>query len=168
MAIEAKEDEPRTGWRAHVESAEQLLMNVAFVVLLGAIGWGVLSRHVVTTPSAWVEEVSALAYCWLIFVGAAEVHRRGQHVSVDLLTSTLPSAARRMLALLVEAGVVGLCLYVAWLGVRQTIASHSSTTSMLRMPLSFGFAGLTAGFALMAARGAQRLLRQIARPDGER
>ena len=85
-------------------------MNIAFVILLSAISWGVLSRYVVPTPATWVEEVTSISFAWLIFVGAAEVHRRKQHVSVDLLTSILPLPVQRVLALAVDAFVVLLLL----------------------------------------------------------
>lgn len=136
-------------------------MNIAFVVLLVAVSWGVLSRHVVATPAAWVEEVAALSFCWLIFIGAAEAHRRAQHVGVDVVTAMLPPRLRAVLALGVDVFVVALSLYVAWLGLRQAIASHSSTTSMLRLPLSVGYAGLTLGFLLIGLRGSQRVLRGV-------
>ena len=82
-------------------SFEQVVMSVALVVLLGAISWGVLSRYVVATPATWVEEVASISFAWLIFVGAAEVHRRWQHVSVDLLTSLLPASVQRPLGIAV-------------------------------------------------------------------
>ncbi len=154
-------DGRETGWRARLGSPEQVVMNLAFVALLVAVSWGVLSRHIVTTPAAWVEEVAALSFSWLIFVGAAEVHRRGQHVGVDVVTALLPARARAMLAFAIEIFVVALSLYIAWLGLRQAIASHSSTTSMLRLPLSFGYGGLTLGVLLIGLRGAQRLLRDV-------
>ena len=69
-------------------------MNVAFVVLVSAIVWGVLSRYVTRNPATWVEEVSSIAFTVVVFVGAAEVQRRGKHVRVDLLTSLLPPRAR--------------------------------------------------------------------------
>ena len=53
------------------------------------------------------------------------------------------------------------CFYVTWLGLRETIAIHSSTTSMLRIPLSVGYSGLTLGFFLMGMRGLQRLWRSF-------
>src|SRR3954471_14194068 len=112
----AEENTPPRGFFASIESFEQILMNVSFVILLGALSWGVLSRYVVPTPATWVEEITSISFAWLIFVGAAEVHRRKQHVSVDLLTNLLPLRLQRLLALLIEAFVAGLCFYVAYLG----------------------------------------------------
>jgi TRAP-type C4-dicarboxylate transport system permease small subunit len=157
----AEENPLPRGFFASIESFEQILMNVSFVILLGALSWGVLSRYVVPTPATWVEEITSISFAWLIFVGAAEVHRRKQHVSVDLLTNLLPPSLQRLLALLVEVFVAGLCFYVAYLGVRQTIVMHTSMTSLLRIPLSIAYTGFTLGIFLVGVRGLQRVVRTL-------
>jgi len=138
---------------------ELVAMNVGFVVLVGSIVWGVLSRYVTESPATWVEEVSSIAFTWVVFVCAAEVHRRGRHVRVDLLIALLPARIRPAEDVMVEIFVVLYCLYVAWLGLQETIASNSATTSMLNIPLSVPYAGLTLGFLLMGLRSVQRLVR---------
>jgi TRAP-type C4-dicarboxylate transport system permease small subunit len=147
------------------ESPEQIIMVIAFLTAFGAISWGVLSRYVVPTPATWVEEITFISFGWLIFVGAAEVHRRAQHVSVDLLTSLLPPPVQRALGLVMDFGVICFCLYIAYLGVKQTIVMHSSHTSMLRIPMSVGYVGFTLGFFLMGVRGLQRLVRRLRGPE---
>lgn len=144
-------------------TVEHVAMNVGFVVLVCSIVWGVLSRYVTEQPATWVEEVSSIAFAWVVFVGAAEVHRRGKHVSVDLVTAFLPARLRGALAVLAALFVAAYCFYVAWLGLQQTVASNSASTSMLNIPLSVPYAGLTLGFLLMGVRSLQRLLRQMRR-----
>ena len=107
-----------------------------------------------------MEEVSSIAFTWVVFVGAAEVHRRGKHVSVDLVTSLLPAQNPRPADVVVEIFVVLYCFYVAWLGLQQTIASNSATTSMLNIPLSVPYGGLTLGFLFIGLRALQRLWRR--------
>ena len=82
--------EAEATWYARLPSFEHVVMNIAFVVLLAAVSWGVASRYVVVNPATWVEEVTSIAFAWLIFVGAAELHRQGRHVSVDLITAQMP------------------------------------------------------------------------------
>jgi TRAP-type C4-dicarboxylate transport system permease small subunit len=141
-------------------SLELVVMNIAFIVLVCAIVWGVLSRYVTESPATWVEEVSSIAFTCAVFVGAAEVHRRGKHVSVDLVTAFLPAQIRGLLDVAVEIFVALYCFYVAWLGLQQTIASNSATTSMLNIPLSVPFGALTLGFLLFGLRALQRLWRR--------
>jgi TRAP-type C4-dicarboxylate transport system permease small subunit len=149
-----------------IESIEQAVVVVALLALLVAICWGVLSRYVVTTPAAWVEEVSSIAFAWLIFVGAAEVHRRSLHISVDVLTSLAPKSLQETWSRIVEVIVLAFCLYAAYLGAEQAFASVGSATSILRIPLWVNYLGFTTGFVLMAFRSAQHLLRGM-RARGE-
>ena len=141
-------------------SPEHVAMNIGFVVLVCAIVWGVLSRYVTEAPATWVEEVSSIAFAWVVFVGAAEVHRRAKHVSVDLITTFLPTRLRTALAAATAIFVALYCFYVAWLGAQQTIVSNSAYTSMLHIPLSVPYAGLTIGFLAMALRSLRLLVRQ--------
>ncbi len=140
-------------------SLELVLMNVGFVVLVGAIVWGVLSRYVTQNPATWVEEVSSIAFTFVVFIGAAEVQRRGKHVSVDLLTSLLPQRVRSSLDFVVGALVAVYCFYVAWLGLKEAVASSAATTSMLNIPLSVPYGALALGFLLFGLRSLQRLWR---------
>jgi TRAP-type C4-dicarboxylate transport system permease small subunit len=49
------------------------------------------------------------------------------------------------------------CFYVAWLGLQQTVASNSASTSMLNIPLSVPYGALTLGFFLFGVRSLQHL-----------
>jgi len=142
-------------------SPEHVAMNLGFIVLVCAIVWGVLSRYVTESPATWVEEVSSIAFAWVVFVGAAEAHRRSKHVSVDLLTSFLPPTLRSVLGVATSLFVATYCFYVAWLGGQQTIASNAASTSMLHIPLSVPYAGLTIGFLLMGVRNAWRFTQKL-------
>ena len=144
-------------------SLELVITNVCFVVLVGAIVWGVLSRYVTEQPATWVEEVSSVAFTWVVFVGAAEVHRRRRHVSVDLLTSLFPERLRGHLDVASQIFVALFSFTVAWLGLKQAIVSNSAHTSMLGIPLSLSYAGLTFGFLMIGLRSLQRLAPQMRR-----
>lgn len=167
--ITAGDDEPQPtslakGWMTpfgRIESLEQAVMVLGLVTLVGAICWGVLSRYVITTPAAWVEEVTSICFTWMIFFGSAEAHRRRMHIGVDMLTLLLPPLARRLLEIVVEALVAAFCLYASYLGLQQTIVSHVSSTSILRIPLSIGYMGLTLGLFLMGLRSIQFLISDI-------
>jgi TRAP-type C4-dicarboxylate transport system permease small subunit len=156
------------GRPGRIETVEQFILCLSLLALVAAVCWGVLSRYVVTTPAAWVEEVSSIAFAWLIFIGAAEVHRRSMHISVDILTSLAPQSWQRAWSYVVEVIVLGFCLYVAWLGAEQALASRGGYTSILRIPLWVNYLGFTLGFLLMAFRSAQHLWRRLRREGGAR
>jgi TRAP-type C4-dicarboxylate transport system permease small subunit len=155
------QSEPAPGPAGRGFSFEHVVLNVGFIVVTSAIVWGVLSRYVTAQPATWVQEVTSIAFAWVVFVGAAEVHRAGKHVSVNILTAFLPTRLQKVLAVASEIFVALYCFYAAWLSLQQTIASNSAYTPMLDIPLSVPFAGLTVGFLLMGLRGLQRLPRHL-------
>jgi TRAP-type transport system small permease protein len=157
---------PAAGGREGRFSFEHIVLNVGFIVVVSAIVWGVLSRYVTEQPATWVQEVTSVAFAWVVFVGAAEVHRNGRHVSVNLLTALLPAPVQRALGVAVEIFVVLYCFYAAWLSLTQTIASHAAATPILGIPLSVPFGGVCIGFALMGLRGLQRLVMRLHRRGG--
>lgn len=144
-----------------IESFEQAIMILMMLGLVLTVSWGVLSRYVVAVPAAWITEVTQICFAWLIFVGASEVHRRRMHIGVDMLTSFLPVHVQQVIAILMEILVAAFCIYASVLGVRQTIVSHSAHTSMLHLPLSLAYAGLTLGMIMMSFRSILYLVAQF-------
>ena len=64
-----------------------LLLATAFVALLQ-----VFCRYVLGDALAWPEEAAKYLFVWFVFLGAAMVTRRGQHITIDLLRRSLPPA----------------------------------------------------------------------------
>lgn len=140
---------------AGLDLAETAIANSATVVILATVCWNVISRYVLRSPVAWAGDVTSIAFAWLIFIGAAAVHNRRGHISVDLVAALLPERLRRMLDWLVEAFVAAFCAYAAYLCAQQTIVSHTTAkTTVLEIPLSVLFVSLAIGFLMMAVRSA--------------
>jgi len=68
-------------------AAVLLLLATATVALLQ-----VFCRYVLGDALAWPEEAAKYLFVWFVFLGAAMVTRRGQHITIDLLRRSLPPA----------------------------------------------------------------------------
>jgi len=147
-------------WRERAESAfrfiDKLLMtiaNLSLVVIVLTICWTVWTRYVQRTAVTWGEDITSLTFAWFIFIGMAAVHNRRGHVSIDILTSTFPPKVQSFIQKLGDVIVGVFCGYTAYLCGKQMIVSHTmAQTSVLEIPLSYFFASLTLGFALMCIR----------------
>jgi TRAP-type C4-dicarboxylate transport system permease small subunit len=127
--------------------------NIALVVLVATICWTVWSRYVLRTPLPWAEDITSITFGWFIFIGMAAVHDRRGHVSIDIVTSALSPRLQSAIARLGDIIVVIFCAYTAYLCAKQAIVSHATAhTPVLALPLSYLFASLTIGFALMSIR----------------
>jgi TRAP-type C4-dicarboxylate transport system permease small subunit len=77
-------------WFAAAVGAGVVLLMMSVVV------YSVVNRYLLGTPVTWTDELSGYLVVALVMLGAAEALRRGDHISVDLITSRLGSGARRL------------------------------------------------------------------------
>jgi TRAP-type C4-dicarboxylate transport system permease small subunit len=135
---------------------EELIAGAAFIVVVAAVCWAVLTRYITEQPATWAGEVSAAAFAWVVFLGAAAAFKRGAHISIDLLVANLPRGPRLALAAAVDLVVLVFCGYVTWLAIEFTL-DIGMTTPMpsLRIPYAYHYTAAALGFALMTWRHAE-------------
>ena len=71
----------------------------------------VVTRYVIHYAIPWSEEISRFLQVWIVFIGAALVYKEDAHMGLDILVNVLPKQVRRVLAIVVDFGI----LYVSWL-----------------------------------------------------
>jgi len=93
------------------------LMAILMAFMVGAVFVNVVLRYAFGSGWAGAEELSRLAFVWLIFVGVASSMRRGELMSFTLIRDKFPRIARRLVdsvsALLIATGS-GLSAWGAW------------------------------------------------------
>jgi TRAP-type C4-dicarboxylate transport system permease small subunit len=87
----------------------------SLVVITLIIPWGVYTRYVLDSGSAWPEPMSILLMIAFTFAGAAAVYRANGHIAVTLVADRVPPVARTAMALAVEALMALLSVFmVIW------------------------------------------------------
>ncbi len=167
MAAEAAEDlvtaggRPRRYARLILDNVEEIISGAALLVVVASVVWGVLTRYVTRQPAPWTGELAAIAFAWVVFLGAAAGVKRRLHISIDLLVVRLPKALGGALQAAIDVGLLVFMLYVVRLGVGFTNANWDNPTSVLRLPLAIVYLSVTVGFALMAIRHGLLLVRRL-------
>ncbi len=136
----------------------------AETVLLGALGWlliallagmiavvflQVLSRYLFDASLIWSEEVARLFFIALIFVGAAVLARRREHLTVTVFTDLLPDRLRH--AADAAASLVGLvCATYLVRGAWDTfLREWDQRTPALQFPMGVIFGLILVSCALL-------------------
>lgn len=113
-------------------AASLLLLVMMIVTFVDVVG-----RYVFNAPLAGAYELTEVLLALVVFIGLPIVTFRREHVTVDLVTSRLPSVLRRGLG--VFAGVVMLLVLavLAWrLGLLAIdFTEYGDTTVNLKIPL---------------------------------
>ncbi|OUR77271.1 hypothetical protein A9Q83_11215 [Alphaproteobacteria bacterium 46_93_T64] len=77
------------------------VISAALVVFtLFMTGYSVFQRYVLGTPLTWTDELSGFLVVAIVMLGAAEALRKGDHISVDLLSAKAKGPVRKILDIL--------------------------------------------------------------------
>lgn len=121
----------------------------AILLMSLIIPWGVFSRYVLGTGSQWPEPIAILLMMVFTFIGAACAYRAGGHIAVDMVTSRLPPALQRVLAVAVDLLMAAACLFVAWYGTRLCVETWQQSIAELPwLPVGVTYAALPLGAAI--------------------
>jgi TRAP-type C4-dicarboxylate transport system permease small subunit len=124
-------------------------MAAALAVMVVTVFGNAAGRYLLGQGLAVSEELSRLAFVWLIMIGAVVAVRERAHIGMDFVVLRLTPRARR--ACLVASNL--LILYALWLfaagGFRQTQIGLGSVLPVTGVPTAaFALAGLLAAVAM--------------------
>ena len=104
-----------------IQWLEQMLIIVAFIVMIIVSFAQVVARFVFLSPISWSEEVSRFLFVWIVMLGAGLAVSFNKHFCVDFLVSRFSRAKQKKISWLIAACViafaailVGYGSYVAW------------------------------------------------------
>lgn len=145
----------------HLAFAGAVIASGLVLVALATVGYSVVMRYVLDTPITWTDELSGYLVVGIVMLGAAESLRKGDHISVDLLTSKVRGARLRALRvwwMVAVALVAGAMIYSALIMVEFSFDVGIYSEGYLEMPMWIPQAVFLAGAVLLLAMAISRLL----------
>ena len=139
---------------------EETVAGAALVIVVFAVCWGVVTRYVTEQPATWTGEIAAIAFAWVVFVGAAAGFKYGMHVAIDMVVTLLPLTLRRWLMAAADLLVMAFLLTVLALAVEFSIDAWDDPTSVLRLPRTVTYAAVVVGGLCMLLRYASSAWRR--------
>lgn len=170
---------PGIGLAAGIYAAVRWLTDAAMAAatlsvlgLLGLVCYSVGVRYLLGRPEPWVDEMVGYVLVASVMFAVAEALRKGEHISVDVLTERLGPAARRvvhvfgLVAVLVTAAIL---VTEGWGMVAFARMADIRSIGYLEIPLWTVQIMVPAGGALLFLAAAAELLRVAAGlpPDAE-
>lgn len=116
---------------AHLFRATGFVSGLLVLVLVLVTAASVVMRYAFNAPFQWTEEFSGLLMIWIVFIGAIGCEIRGEHLTIDVVTSLLGDRMRQALALAVGIVSLGLLAAMAWLGWELSVSALTKRTRLL-------------------------------------
>ena len=111
----------------------------------------VLTRYILRNPISWLEEIQALLFMWITFIGGSAAFRYASHVSIEILVDSLPKKIGGLIErfdVLLQLLILGYLCYQEFAYYFQLI-STGKVTNLLRIPYSVAYLALPIGGVLM-------------------
>ena len=113
------------------------------------------TRYVLNDSLAWTEEIARYGLMWITFVGAAVAMRRRTHIAVEVLHNFLPEMLVRPLRAFIDLITVGFMGFLFWFSIDILERMHIQRMTIIDLPMSVVYGGITLGVFLMLARAVQ-------------
>jgi TRAP-type C4-dicarboxylate transport system permease small subunit len=158
----------RRGLATLADRFEETVAAAAVVVIIGSVGWGVVTRYVTEQPAAWASEVATLGFAWVVFFGASACVKYRLHPTIDIFVERLPEGVQRAVRVFNHGLLLSFFAFMTWFGTRFAIDAWDNPTAVLRIPQTWLYGPVALCSALMAVRYLQVLAGRGALVDAAR
>jgi TRAP-type C4-dicarboxylate transport system permease small subunit len=117
---------------ARIRRGCELAAAAMFAAMFCSFIIGVVSRYVFDDPVSWSIEVCSIAYVWIVFFASATFVTQKQHITFDMLYSSVGAKAKRVFAIISALSLVAVFLaglpqtldYIVFVGNKRTLTLH--------------------------------------------
>ena len=130
-----------------------------FVLLFFIVALQFFTRYVLNDSLGWTEEIARYLLILLAFVGSVSCVRKGKHIYLEFFYRYLPEGFIKPISSCVEAVVMGMFGYMAWLGIELAQKTKSQRMVSLDLPKSVIYYIVVIACVAMAIFAANRIAR---------
>jgi len=122
------------------------------LIMVLIITYDVLMRYFLNMPTTWAFEFSEYLLIVVFFCGSSYCLLYDRHVSVDLITSRLPTLARSILELIADIVGMVFCLILtwqSWIFFWPAYEGGWRSDTILSVPLVYPYFFMTSGLSIL-------------------
>ncbi|MFR6281512.1 MAG: TRAP transporter small permease [Lacrimispora saccharolytica] len=127
-----------------------ILMTAATLIVTAQI----VTRYVFKIPLPWSEEVARYLFIWLVWVGASYATKERKHICIDVVTSRLPKAGKKVCAAVSAVVWILFLIFMAGISLKLTASVYSGSQIAVgsKIPMWVPYAAIPTGMILMLFR----------------
>lgn len=144
-----------------LRNIEELISGTALAVTIVTVVFNVIMRYLFIRSFNWAEEIAAIGFSWVVFVGAAACYKRKMHIGIDVIVSSLPDSLQTGLNIAIDGFLVLLNVYLTYLSLVFSIHGWTRPSAVLRIPYTFVNVSATIGFGFMLMHSIRFLLDDV-------
>lgn len=105
--------------------------GLSVLVMSLIIPWGIFTRYILGTGSAWPEPIAVMLMVVFTFFGASAAYRARTHIAVAMVTERLPPGLQKVLVSVVDLLMLSVALFTTWYGTKLCIETWGQSIGQL-------------------------------------
>lgn len=129
--------------------ANELILIAVLMVMAVIVFANVVGRTLTGQSFGWGNEIARQLLVWMVMISVGLVLRRGGHLALTTLFTSVPPTAARWLKRLVLVLVITFAAYAVWAGYGYTMLGRHQSSPVLAVPYAYVYSAIPIGFALL-------------------
>ncbi|MGF9947325.1 TRAP transporter small permease [Priestia megaterium] len=125
------------------------IIVVSMLVILLSNFVNVIMRYFFSAPFYWTDELSALLFVWIIFIGSAVAVATNSHMSLDYFFGKMTPQFKKITKIVCTIIIIVTLLYLTIGSYNMIEVLSDQKYSSLPLSLAWGFLPIPIGCALM-------------------
>ena len=128
------------------------LSQIILILLTALVFVSSMLRFALNLPVESSIEIGEYALVFIVFMGAAGIMRREEHITVDIFLTRLKGQRRRRADLAILGASLFWCAMMDWYSWKYVWNAYKygmTSSSLLRFPLYISYSFLAIGFAVL-------------------
>lgn len=135
-----------------LDKIEETLLIVGLALMGLSVALQIFMRYVFNMPLIWSEEFARYIFVWISFIGAGYGVRHGCHISMEYFFNKFSPRMRKRVAISTNVLSIAAFAYLIPTAIFFTIGQHQIASSAMDIPMSWLFAAVPIGCALVCFR----------------
>ena len=145
------------------EWIESIPVAGTLLAMVATIEVQVMARHVFNVPLSWTGELVRYLFIWLVFLGAPQAMRRGEHIAIGLFFNVLPRPLHTTASIFINTLVAAFLAVLVVMGWKVVGVVGPLESIALKVSMAVVYLPLVAGGAAMLVRTRIVIVRTIRR-----
>ena len=141
------------------DNFERYVMVFLLLVFLVNVSAQIVSRAF--TPLSFTEEISRLAFLWMVFIGISYSTKYDKHIRLTFLTERFPRKLQQLINILITLLGLGAFIWILFKGMDYVRYCSATLTPALRLNKGLYVSILPLTGFLMIVRSVGKLIHQI-------
>lgn len=153
--------------RKLIDNLEEYFVVATMALMTLLVFVQVIMRYVFSSSLSWSEELARFIFLWVSWVGASYAVKERTHFRVEMFANLFRNSQRKYFELLILSIWFAFALIMAYLGTELVLflMETGQTSAAMEVPMSWVYASVPTGCALMSLRLVMEILKVFSNAD---